>query len=397
MKKRMVLITTLCLLVFSACGVADASAEQRIMPVGLSPIAVIAGFEHSLVILEDNSLWGWGWFVFGPNIEAHRTFSHMPVHIMDNVADVYVGVLQTTILTTADGLYSVGHLTREITQFRDGADAISRFGGSDAWVRDDGSLMARFDDEIVHIADNMTDAAFTDRHILAISADGRLLLVDRTNLEYVFALDRIAAIAAHGDDAFVITADGTLFAFDGFGFMHIMDNVTTVSTVRGNVLAITSDGALWTWGRHMTGHNIWDDEIMYGIRPEPVKIMDAANGFVPDYSALLGRWHLHATSEMTSAELQAADITEYHFHDDGTMDVVTRIAGQLGVDGTVPHRWEIGQDGRLTISGEDINGTFGFRISRRVNSAGAFDGINIFADGYFSGFSRCFCYRRQPV
>jgi len=295
--------------------------ESGIVPAWSLPIQessrISAGAFHSLVIMPDNSLWGWGSpMSLGVNGPAGGGVWLRPVWIMDNVAAVSAGPFHTLVITIfgellAWGNNSHGQLGDGTTEIRftpvvimTDVKAISAGGSHSMAIKTDGSLWAwghggHLGDGTtvdrhspVWIMDDVAAVSAGWRHSAAITADGVLwdLGVDREQRHF-----NMASVSASSDYTMAISG-GSLFGWGnncvgqlGTGttyFSHsmvwIMDDVMTVSARNamglgdpGHTMAIRDDGSLWGWGNNASGQ-LGNGTTSNGNipNPYPVWIMD---------------------------------------------------------------------------------------------------------------------------
>jgi len=248
--------------------------------------AVCAGFDCTMAIKTDHTLWAWGYNYsgqFGNNEignykdSLNRRIQTTPVKIMDDVASVNTAFKVTMIIKTDGTLWACG----------DNTYGQIGNGGSET------------QNTPVKIMDDVVSVSTSGYHTLAIKTDGSLWAWGR-NLYYelgngkggytlkkyekddyyvqdpicerwpVKIMDDVASVSAGDGYTMVIKNDGTLWAWgcndvgqlgnggegdtvmDEFVIqanpVKIMDNVASVSAGDEHVLAVTMDGTLWTWG-----------------------------------------------------------------------------------------------------------------------------------------------------
>ena len=202
------------------------------LPTNLRVTAVSAAAWHTLAILEDGSLWGWGTHLFvSPDNWSSGEVS-LPVQILDNIVLASAGEYHSLALS-ADG-------------------TLWAWGGNTWGQLGDGTLEAR--PEPVTVLENVVYAAvapvlsnsnvgYTARSF-AITADGIL---------WAWGANGGFDISGYLGDG---TASGTSYS-DGVWTeidnnrhapVQIMENVVSVTPTLDGGFATTADGALWWWG-----------------------------------------------------------------------------------------------------------------------------------------------------
>jgi alpha-tubulin suppressor-like RCC1 family protein len=217
----------------------DGTTIDRLAPVRIMDdvAAVSTGYNHTMVIRTDGSLWAWGYNNWGQLGDGTMENQSTPVRIMEDVAAVSVGTRHTVAVKTDGSLWVWGH---------------NYFG-------------------------QLGDSTLIDRHTP------------------VRIMDNIAYASAGADFTMVIRTDGSLWAwgYDIYGQLgdgastnrfapeRIMEDVVAVSTntinsvnsnAYGHVLAVRRDGSLWAWGCNTDGQ-VGDGTIIN--RTAPIQIMDS--------------------------------------------------------------------------------------------------------------------------
>ena len=235
----------------------DGTSINRARPVWIMDdvVQVASNGEHTMAIRNDGSLWAWGrnlYLPIGEDMFISRDSSknaYLPVKIMDDVIDISVG-----------WFYSAAVM-------RDGSLLLWEWG-------------AHLDP--VKVLEDVSYVSAGNFYIIAIKNDGSLWWHSsigsmqgiqlrrflRNSPEKIFEnVEMISAGGAHmvlwndgdliswGNNHFGQIGDGTISEVSAYkrtfqyAITEIMSNVVYVSAGEYNSMAIKEDGTLWAWGR----------------------------------------------------------------------------------------------------------------------------------------------------
>ena len=93
----------------ASCPHGGAIAVGRAIELLPTQNVIEAGLDNAFVILDDNSLWGWGINAHGALGDGTTTRRDTPVHIMDNVYQVANHFRHTLAVTTYGALWAWGN------------------------------------------------------------------------------------------------------------------------------------------------------------------------------------------------------------------------------------------------------------------------------------------------
>jgi len=349
---------------------------------------ISAGYQNTMVIKDDGSLWAWGTGYLGD--ETGKQYDKQnPIKIMDNVKQVSSGVSFTgghTMIIKNDGsLWGWGD--NDMGQLGDGTLEVRSTPikimenviqvSADVWetvaVKSDGSLWVLGHNKSgpMKIMDNVVQSCVD----AALKSDGSLWKLSRNDdtASQVKIMDDVIQISS----GLAIKSDGSLWRYDMTNPKKIMDDVIQASmSVRGlsalhHGMAIKSDGSLWAWGDNSNGQlgngtTRYEDGTFEDYFT-PVKIMDG----VAQVSA--GAFHTIATK--SDGSLWAWGYNAYGQLGDGTaedrhspvkiMDDVM-LPTQTPIEPTDPtaESSEVGSLIRLPI----LQGNKGFNVYRSETS-----------------------------
>ena len=216
----------------------DGTTINRHVPVKImeNVVAVSAGFQNTMAIRADGSLWAWGTNLSGMLGDGTTTGRNEPVRIMDEVKTVSLMFSHTMAIRTDGTLWAWG----------------SNFYGM------------------------LGDGTTTDRHSpIKIMED---VVSVSAGVSFTTAIRRDGSLWAWGYNSSGQLGDGT--TIDRHSPVKIMEDVVAVSSggvvlsthIRGHSLAIRTDGSLWAWG-HNRGSQLGDGTWIN--RSYPVKIMES--------------------------------------------------------------------------------------------------------------------------
>ncbi|WP_295449705.1 Ig-like domain repeat protein, partial [uncultured Thiodictyon sp.] len=229
--------------------------------------AVAAGYNHTLALKTDGSLWAWGANPYGQLGNGTTTAGVNPLQVMTGVAAIAVGHEYSLALKTDGSLWAWGH-----NWFGELGDGTT----TDRWIP-------------VQVMTGVAAIAAGGYHTLAIKTDGSLWswgydfygqLGDGTagssigRVSPIQVQTGVAAVVAGDYDSLALKADGTLWAWGANDHGQLGDGTTTQrlfpvqvlsavaamagSTVAGggtfsHTLALKTDGTLLAWGWNRYG------------------------------------------------------------------------------------------------------------------------------------------------
>ncbi|MDR2168036.1 MAG: hypothetical protein LBE35_09355, partial [Clostridiales bacterium] len=250
----------------------------------------------------------------------------------------------------------------------------------------------------VHLMDNVAHVNFVPGvlgHTIITTTDGEILSFGND------AFGRLIDDAEFSEQNHPFTIDENGILRDIAQGAPILENVVDFSSLNGRHLAITSDGAVWSWGRYLTGIFI-NRTIGSEIRENPVKILDS-DGFRPDYAPLISRWRLNITTNPELAQYSAnpqRNVFDLVFFNDGTLRAESR-GDWATIDGVYGSSirsyevlpWEFGENGNLIIDSR----VYEITITREVNSGGPFNTMTLYREGMATQFVRGWEVEREEV
>ena len=222
-------------------------------------IALAAGFQHSLFINTDQSVWATGYNIFGQLGDGTNIDKNTPVKIMDGVKAIAAGYFHSFFLKNDNSLWATG---------------MNSFG-------------------------QLGDGTTIDRNIPVKIMDG------------------VLAVSAGYSHSLILKTDNTLWAvgFNGYGQLgdstttnkispvKIMNGVLAIAAGEYHTLILKTDNTLWATGKNTYGQ-LGDGTTL--DKNIPVKIMDNITGMAAglEHSLFIKRpYGLYAAGLNTSGQL----------------------------------------------------------------------------------------------
>lgn len=229
---------------------------------------VSAGFNHSLAIKKDGTLWAWGRNDFGQLGDGATTNRSAAVKIMDDAAAVAAGSFFSLALKTDGTLWGWG----DNSYGELGNDGLANLKYTIA------SSVYMIQTVPIKIMDDVASVSAGFYHTLALKTDGTL---------WACGDNRLGQLGNGGGG----DAKGSGGAPIQMSPVKIMDDVAAAYAGGYHSLAVKRDGTLWAWGLNVNGqigNNKQTNAVSvdgYAIQTVPVKIMDDAA------FASAGGWH----------------------------------------------------------------------------------------------------------
>jgi alpha-tubulin suppressor-like RCC1 family protein len=245
-------------------GFSETAIPEQIFPTPMPPgtgvTKIAAGYEHSLFVKSDGSLWAMGFNIAGQLGDGtYNQSTNRPEQIVRNVVAIAAGFWHSLLIETNGSLWAMGY--------------------NNEGELGDGTTMTRIAPEQV-VSSNVVAIAAGQYHSLFIKSDGSLWAMGYNNVgqlgdgttnnayapEQIVSSD-VVAIAAGYNHSLFLKSDGSLwgmgFNYDGelgdgagsvFGSYTnrpeqiVSSNVTAIAAGFGYSLFLKSDGSVWAMG-----------------------------------------------------------------------------------------------------------------------------------------------------
>jgi len=275
-----------------------------------------AGFEHSLALHYDGTLWAWGRNTHGQLGDGTMTARTSPVRVMDSVIFIAAGQNHSFA------------------------------------IMDDGSLWGWGLNSHGHLGDGTN----IDRNIpVRIAEDIKYV---SSGWGHTLALDFNGVLWAWGVNSSGQVGDGT--SIDRYSPITIMDNVIYVSAGQDHSLAILNDDSLWAWGNNEVGQlGNQSTDTHY----EPVRVMErvkSVSGGGQHTIAIRTDNSLYAWGRNSEGQLGNSSTISRHYPTLIMESVMHISAGGL-------HSMAICAEGHLFSWGSNAAGQVDYSMSRIVN------------------------------
>ena len=237
----------------------DGTTTNRAVPVliGSGYSAVAAGDGHTVALKSDGSLWAWGWNVYGQLGDGTNTQHNTPVQIGAGYSAVAAGGYHTLALKTDGSLWAWGD------------NSYGQLGNGTTTNRN----------TPVQIGSGYSAVSAGYFHTLALKADGSLWVwgdnsygqLGNGNSTQLNTPAQIGSgysvIAAGYNHSFAVKTDGSLWAWGGNAYGQLGDGTTTqrnspvligsgystVTVGAQHTVALMTDASLWAWGANGSG------------------------------------------------------------------------------------------------------------------------------------------------
>jgi alpha-tubulin suppressor-like RCC1 family protein len=285
-------------------------------PPGSSVTRISAGYEHSLFIKSDGSLWGMGFNLTGQLGDGTLNQStNRPTQILRNVVAVSAGFYHSLLIETNGSLWAMGYnnegelgdgtSTSRITPEQIVASNVTAVAAGQyhsLFIKSDGSLWTMGYNNVGQLGDGTTNNAHTPEkivssnvvaiaagytHSLFLKSDGSAwgiglnyggelgdgaggVFGSYTNTPEQIVSSNVVAIAAGSGYSLILKTDGSVWATGTIDAGWMGDGITTFAytnrleqIISSNVVAIAAgqyhnlflknDGSLWTVGWNIAG------------------------------------------------------------------------------------------------------------------------------------------------
>lgn len=311
--------------------IVDTSPPQLAMPV-----VKVSAYYHTVALLADGSLWGWGGNWYGQVGDGTTNHRYSPVRVGSDSdwANVVAGVTHTVALKNdgsllawgdnSSGQLGDGTTINRITPVRIGSDSdwasVTAGWGFTLALKKNGTLWAWGDNGVGELGDGTTTSRTTpiqigtdtdwtfveagDDHVVALKSNGTLWAwgmnsngqVGDGTTEIKVIPTRIGtdsdwiSTSAGWLHSVALKADGSLWAWGSntygqLGYENVFSSIPArvgtesdwVSAVAGDAhtIALKQDGSLWGWGANWYGQ-IGDGTMV--DRAQPTRIGDGYSG-----------------------------------------------------------------------------------------------------------------------
>ncbi len=250
-------------------------------------ITASAGGRHCVALKKDGTLWGWGLSdegQLGRENKKGEDCIKSPVKILDNVAAISAGAFHTMVIRKDGSLWGSG-----------GGPNLTNSGGVSIRNGEFGTGM-----KFVKVMDDVMAVSCGTISTAIIKKDGTLWTWGEGKPEK--KLDNAIAVSSGNSHTLAIKKDGTLWAWgwnyfgqigDGTNNAYVekpkkvMDKVVYTCAGGNDSFAIRNDGSVWAWGYNNKGQlgdkTTKDKNKPFKIAFKVTKPLQSANYLIKDY------------------------------------------------------------------------------------------------------------------
>ncbi|WPB80036.1 RCC1 repeat-containing protein [Archangium violaceum] len=280
----------------------DGTQDERRSPVqtqglSLKVKSMVSGGSHSAAILEDGSVWAWGYNSQGQLGDGTNTARSTPTKV-PGISGTLVGAGSSyTLVQKTDG-------------------TIWAWGHNEQGQLGVGSSSTRLAPAQMQGLSGVTAVASGSSHTVALRQDGTVWTCGRNDYGQlgdgtlnrrsapiqVPSLSGITSVAASANQTFAVRQDGTVWAWGANDYGELGDGSTTrrmspvqipsltgvvaISAQGNHTLALKQDGTVWAWGRNYNGE-LGDGTYTQRLVPVQVQGLSAVKAIAANYNQSL--------------------------------------------------------------------------------------------------------------
>lgn len=281
-------------------------------------VKIVSGKSHTLILMDDGSVWGFGWNKAGQlgNDSEKNIIKPIKIKYLNNIIDIAAGDIHSIalrkddIVLTIGGNFSgqLGNFTNEssdipmvarenISNFLKDVIKISAGWDFSVVLKKDGTVWTFGENKYGQLGDGTTKNRNYPSPVKGPYGKGYLKdIIDvKAGAFHVIALSKDGTLWVWGDNEFGQLGDGTYETHYYPVKVNSIQNIVKISCGAFHSAAINKKGYLFTWGRNWKGQ-LGDGT--YENKNVPVIVRDEDGKFLRDIvDVSLGRNHTIALNK----------------------------------------------------------------------------------------------------
>lgn len=248
-------------------------------------IAISAGFTHSLALKADGTVWAWGGNIAGQLGDNSTESKNYPVMILSDVKYISAGSIHSLVIKTDGTVWGWGYnnegnlgATAATSQKKpirvEGLYNIVAICGGDNYtvaLKNDSTLWAMGINDKGQLGIGSTSANITTPS--QITGISKIIAIS-TGRNYSLAIQKDSTVWGWGNNSSGNIGDGTTIQRNVPVMVQHIKNIKSISSSwGGHSAAIEDDGIVWTWGNNTTSQ-LGESLLNLSVRYSPDRVKE---------------------------------------------------------------------------------------------------------------------------